>query len=292
MAVTLSVGDEDDVQSMITQPLLLADDDEEEEQQRQQHADDDRMIIVLKKTSTYKNASKGREKTHSSAACNAQFVVLGALTGFLIQVVSLGAYALLLLHYNNNNKNNGDGESMTMNVNMDVMTWWSSSSSSTPHANSEDSNMDMLDWKNRMMNLNADWFIYSILSVLTQIDLVIYVLIWIAFTCTMTRNGMQFLRFQYQNPNLQRRGVFVLGVYFLVGIVLGAFAAWSMIDVYLGFPIPFLPIVATVGIDLVLCYMMVWCYDLGRVHTAGLSMETDDEEEDDEEDEEDACLCC
>ena len=64
-----------------------------------------------------------------------------------------------------------------------------------------------------------------------------------------------------------RRSVFIIGVYFLVGIVFGAFGAWTMIDVYLGFPIPFLPIVATVAVDLVLCYLMVWCYDLGREET-------------------------
>jgi hypothetical protein len=153
------------------------------------------------------------------------FTILGIITGFLIQVVSLGAYAFLLMQY---------GEEPVS-------------------AASE-----------------GDWWIYGIMSALTQIDLLIYVMIWIAFTCTMTRHGMAFIRFQYQAP-VQRRFVFVLGVYFLVGIVLGAFVAWSLIDVFLGFPIPFIPIAATVIVDLVLCYLMVWCYDLGR--------DVDDEED-------------
>ena len=122
----------------------------------------------------------------------------------------------------------------------------------------------------------GDWFIYCILSFLTQVDLVIYVMIWMAFTCTMTRNGMAFIRFQYQLP-ISRRYVFVLGVYFLVGIVLGAFAAWTLIDLYLGFPIPFGPIASTVIVDLFLCYLMVWCYDLGRDKDCSIEEEDEDE---------------
>merc|ERR1712192_371154 len=109
----------------------------------------------------------------------------------------------------------------------------------------------------------ADWYVHGLLSVLTQVDLVIYVLIWITFTSTMTRPGMEFIRQRCQTT-FKRRFVFVMGVYFLVGVVLGAFVAWTMIDLYLGFPIPFTPIAATVVVDLILCYLMVFCYDLGR----------------------------
>jgi magnesium-transporting ATPase (P-type) len=188
---------EDDVQSMVTQPLLH----------------DDEVLMgddeAIEKTKQPVKVSGGR------------FVIIGVMTGFFIQVISLGAYAFMLTEY---------GEE--------------------PTTDSSESN----------------WFVYSILSVLTQVDLVIYVMIWLAFTCTMTQNGMAFVRLQYQAP-VKRRSVFVLGVYFLVGIVLGAFVAWTMIDLYLGFPIPFVPIAVTVVVDLVLCYLMVWCYDLGRENT-------------------------
>ncbi|CAJ1961825.1 unnamed protein product [Cylindrotheca closterium] len=100
------------------------------------------------------------------------------------------------------------------------------------------------------------------LSFLTQLDVIVYVLIWIAFTCTMTGSGMKMIQARL-GEHIQRRDVFVLGVYFLVGIVLGAFAAWYMVDSYLGFTVPLVPIVATVVIDLVLCYLMIWCYDVG-----------------------------
>lgn len=100
------------------------------------------------------------------------------------------------------------------------------------------------------------------LSFLTQLDLLVYVLIWIAFTCTLTGAGMKMIRNRL-GEHIKRRNVFVLGVYFLVGIVLGAFTAWSLVDSYLGFTVPLAPIAATVMVDLILCYLMIWCYDIG-----------------------------
>ncbi|KAL3939715.1 MAG: hypothetical protein SGBAC_005607 [Bacillariaceae sp.] len=100
------------------------------------------------------------------------------------------------------------------------------------------------------------------LSFLTQLDLIVYVIIWIAFTCTLTGSGMRTIRARF-GEHIERRNVFVMGVHFLVGIVVGAFAAWSMVDSYLGFTVPLVPIVGTVLIDLVLCYLMIWCYDVG-----------------------------
>lgn len=100
------------------------------------------------------------------------------------------------------------------------------------------------------------------LSFLTQVDLMVYVMIWIAFTCTLTGSGLKIIRARL-GDDVQRRDVFILGVFFLVGIVLGAFTAWSLIDSLLGFSVPLTPIAATVGMDLVLCYLMIWCYDVG-----------------------------
>lgn len=194
-AISFDASAEDEVQSAITQPLLhdevMMGDDDDAKQVPQ------RSILKL--------ASAG-------------VVAVGASIGFLVQIVSLGAYASLLAQY-------GEGS-----------------------------------------DADTNWFVYSCLSVLTQIDLGIYVLIWVAFTCTMTRGGMAFIREQYQVP-VRRRSIFVLGVLFLVGIVLGAFLAWTIIDVYLGFPVPFVPIAVTVAVDLVLCYLMVFCYDLGKERT-------------------------
>jgi hypothetical protein len=190
-AIEFNPDAEDDVRSIITQPLL-----------RDEVSMGDEESPT--KPSTAKPSYLG-------------LILFGIIAGFLIQVISLGAYAFMLTQYGEMPTDSSEGE----------------------------------------------WFFYGVLSVLTQVDLVIYVLIWVAFTCTMTRNGMAFIRRQYQAP-VKRRSVFIIGVYFLVGIVLGAFVAWTMIDVYLGFPIPFVPIAATVAVDLVLCYLMIFCYDLGK----------------------------
>merc|ERR1712183_349862 len=63
---------------------------------------------------------------------------------------------------------------------------------------------------------------------------------------------------------LKRQYVFVLGVYFWMGIVVGAFIALSAIEICLGFPIPFRPILWIVTANLMLCYCMIWCFDRGR----------------------------
>jgi hypothetical protein len=282
-AVTLSTREDDkDAESMLLQPLLVDED-------KQDPPIDGTIVIISKPQYPPKHHQQLQPST-----CYVQFVVLGFLTGFFIQVISLGAYAMLLFQYHNHHRHgSNDGDDISA---MDVTTWWPALQKINQGDDVPLHDDSSSEHNSFFIMFNINWFIYGILSVLTQIDLVIYVLIWIAFTCTMTKNGMQFLRLQSQNPSLQRRWVFVLGVYFLVGIVLGAFGAWSLIDIYLGFPIPFLPIVATVGIDLVLCYLMVWCYDLGR-RSGSITSSLDDsqgeyDDDDDDDDDDQACLCC
>ena len=224
---------EDDVASMVTEPLMLHDYVRMESQDGLECCDCCDCDCDCDCETDVDNDNK-QSKVNSSFNF-VSFTIVGVLVGFFIQVISLGAYSFMLVQYG------------------------TSDAVSTSATVSE-----------------GDWFIYCILSFLTQVDLVIYVMIWMAFTCTMTRNGMAFIRFQYQLP-ISRRYVFVLGVYFLVGIVLGAFAAWTLIDLYLGFPIPFGPIASTVMVDLFLCYLMVWCYDLGRGKAS--SIEEEEEEE-------------
>jgi hypothetical protein len=242
------------------------------------------------------------ELSTSEVKSRIKFVVLGALTGFFIQVVSLGAYAIILVKYKNYSlvDDTDPNESIDF-LSMDGFFQSTKSSSSIVNNN----------------NSIEDAFLYTTLSVLTQVDLVVYVMIWVAFTCTMTRNGMACIRASFfsssdNNSNnnkkrsgsvVRRRYVFVLGICFLVGIVLGAFGAWSAVDVYLGFPIPFQPIVATVTVDLALCYLMLWCFDLGgrRRRNNNNNNNSNDEEEieyeydgddDDDDDNSVPAVCC
>ena len=201
-----------------------------------------------------------------------KFVTVGALTGFFIQVVSLGAYASILVHFN--------GMSLKESGAMSMDGFFLS-------GHSVDSTYD-----DESMGRNA--YLSTLLSVLTQLDLVVYVLVWVGFTCTMTRNGMECIRSNFFAPSesssVHRRYVFILGVCFLVGIIVGAFTAWTAIDIYLDFPIPLESILATVVVDLALCYMMVVCFDMGKSKAEHL--DDDSEEYSDEEEDDQAPLCC
>jgi hypothetical protein len=95
----------------------------------------------------------------------------------------------------------------------------------------------------------ADWFVFGLFSVLTQVDLVVlFVLICTALTCTITRKGMHFISLQFAQTPVKRLSIFVSGVYFSVGIVMGSFV----------------PIVVTVVVDLLtICFLMVFCFNIG-----------------------------
>jgi hypothetical protein len=161
--------------------------------------------------------------------------------------------------------------------------------------------------------------LFAVVKVLSQIDLVLYATIWAAFALIMTKWGLSLLQRKFDkqkessnnnnnNNNkkdddsttisattttletvhqLNRRVVFYAGVNFLVGIVVGSFVAWTMIDLKLGLPVPFLSIVGNVLIDLFLCFASVRCYDLGEE----LLEESEEEEEEDDEEEECSHYC-
>lgn len=234
---------------------------------------------------------EGTKRTNRDFSVNrTKFAFLGVITGFFIQVISLGAYAFLLVHYRDVPLELSEDGFQT-----DAAFLTESGFFRTPTSSENDEDNDAM--------FGTKTFLYAIVSVLTQIDLIAYVFIWVAFTCTMTHNGMACIRSQFfgqpqqqfdeedcnkqRNKNsklIKRRDIFVSGVCFLVGIVLGAFAAWSAIDLYLGFPIPFKPIISTVVVDLMLCYLMVWCYDLGGKKKGN---EGSDEDEDCQQE-----ICC
>jgi F0F1-type ATP synthase assembly protein I len=250
-----------------------------------------------------KTATSSRKGEYSSITTNqyrTKFIVLGALTGFFIQVVSLGAYAFLLVHYqfqqgqqHEFEEDNNDASTTTTTTSAAALISGFLKQQQNENGNENESSSAI-----QMPYYSTDTIMYTLLSALTQIDLIVYVLIWIAFTCTMTKNGMSCIRSSLFASTTQeeqtattattstttatnttttndskkkkkkikiikRRYVFVLGVNFLIGIVLGAFIAWSIIDIYLGFPIPLKPILFTVLIDLMLCYFMICCYDMG-----------------------------
>jgi hypothetical protein len=130
-------------------------------------------------------------------------------------------------------------------------------------------------WGNQgLLTNDNDWvdtLWHSLVWVITQIDLYLYVCMWVALTAVLTRSGMNHVRRNYFSVAPSKRSIFVLGVQFYVGVVVGVFLAWTGIDCSLGLPVPLMPMIAVLVFGLSISYTMVWCYDLEDVE--------DDEEE-------------
>jgi hypothetical protein len=116
-----------------------------------------------------------------------KLICLGILIGFLIQVVSFGSFAIILVQW-------GD--------------------------------------KVVQRKSDGDWFlliVHAILSFLTQIDICAHVVLWMAFACAMIMGRMAMRHDQIQTPVRRIFAFAASGVlYFLIGILLGAFLAFSM----------------------------------------------------------------
>ena len=226
------------------------------------------------------------------------YILVGIVTGFSIQLVSLGAYALLLIHENSNATiatATSDEEvpaaafpgvaastSSPFSLSFSIVTFVVESLT-TPEGAADALALPARPQMWTTTHNTHNSVLHTLLCLFSQLDIVVYVMIWIAFTWTMTKQGMtrccrrrgstttitnlSSSSSSTSNNNQDRRSIFRRGVYFLGGIVIGAFIAWSMIDLYLQFPIPLTPIVLTVLLDLLLCYGMLVCYDLGNSST-------------------------
>lgn len=110
----------------------------------------------------------------------------------------------------------------------------------------------------------VDTFFHVLVFLITQVDLYLYIFMWIALTAILTRRGMQYVQDEYFNghTNIRKRSIFVLGVQFYIGVVVGVFCAWTAIDCLLGLPVPVLPMLGVLVFGLLISYTMVFCYDL------------------------------
>ena len=108
-----------------------------------------------------------------------------------------------------------------------------------------------------------DTFLHALVYAVTQADLYLYFIMWIVLTALLTQSGMQYVRQTYfEETTSSKRSIFVLGVQFYIGVVVGVFFAWTMIDCVLGLPVPILPMFGVLLFGLCISYTMIWCYDL------------------------------
>ena len=126
----------------------------------------------------------------------------------------------------------------------------------------------------------SDTILHGFIWLITQVDLYLYIFMWLSLTAVLTKSGMNYVRTNFFHPQSKptKRSIFVLGVQFYVGVVLGVFFAWTGIDFLLGLPVPVMPMVGVLLFGLFISYTMVWCYDLEDVE--------DDEDEGQDEVEE------
>jgi magnesium-transporting ATPase (P-type) len=90
-----------------------------------------------------------------------------------------------------------------------------------------------------------------------------YFAMWIALSAALTRPGVKFAQTYLFSKDVvsSKRAVFITGVYFYVGVVVGVFLAWASVDAFLGLPVSMLPMLSVLLFGLAISYTMVWCFD-------------------------------
>lgn len=144
-----------------------------------------------------------------------------------------------------------------------------------------------------ILTSDAGWLdvlFHTVVWVLSQVDVYLYCFMWISLTAILTRKGMSYVQRTYfsthkgsessTSPVCTKRAIFVLGVHFYIGVVLGVFAAWMAIDFWFGVPVPMLPMIAVLVFGLVLSYTMIWCYDMEHYGQHDINDEDNDDDDD------------
>jgi hypothetical protein len=130
---------------------------------------------------------------------------------------------------------------------------------------------------------------YCILVLLSQVDIGICIGIWSTFVYTTTKSGSLYMRKKLDqdvdtpagaNSIWTARMLFVVGIYFLVGVKVGTCSLWTIVHLRIGMVVPLTPLLMSVVVEIFLFYIMIKCFDWGR---AGSSKSRGDEEEEDEE---------
>eukprot|EP00980_Cylindrotheca_fusiformis_P008167 scaffold1729_cov117-Cylindrotheca_fusiformis.AAC.5 len=107
---------------------------------------------------------------------------------------------------------------------------------------------------------NLDHFLHWVVWMLSQVDLQLYLLMWIGLTAALTGSGVKWI--QRRTGDYSSRSIFVIGVTFYAGVVIGSFASWALLDAALGLPAPMLPMVGVLIFGLLVSYSMIWCFDM------------------------------
>jgi F0F1-type ATP synthase assembly protein I len=154
---------------------------------------------------------------------NRQFCMIGAFLGFLIQALSLGAKAIILIRWGGGFVNSGDDEKeYGLHVLLTVLE--------------------------KCTYIQYPLVFLSVFGSLSTQG-VEYV---------QTRWFQRDIRGISEST---ARMTFVMAVNFLCGLLIGSFVVWGIVDVVVGYPCMMIPTFGALGICLALCYAMVRFYD-------------------------------
>ena len=114
-----------------------------------------------------------------------------------------------------------------------------------------------------------DMILYLLLSLLSHLDTIFYTIAWGAFTCSLTRPGTKYIRARFDIDESKDsfwtgRVLFITSVSFLGGVAIGSFIGWTLALVASEGQVPWMKFVSILLGDLILCVIMVWCYDFGH----------------------------
>ena len=129
----------------------------------------------------------------------------------------------------------------------------------------------------------SKFLIYGVLALLSQLDAILYVVLWMTFTCLLTKIGSTYLRKKFDieestDSLWTGRFLFRFCLWFLGGLYIGSFLGWIAVDFTLGWPVPLTTFVTTLALDLTLCVVIACCYEWSHPFNRS---QADREEEDD-----------
>ncbi|KAL3941500.1 MAG: hypothetical protein SGBAC_004146 [Bacillariaceae sp.] len=106
-----------------------------------------------------------------------------------------------------------------------------------------------------------DHMLHFVVSLVSQVDLGLYCIMWLGLTAALTDRGIEFWQ-RLLGGSHSARSIFVMGVQFYAGVVIGSFLSWFSLDFALGLPAPVYPMISVLFFGLLISYSMVWCFDL------------------------------
>lgn len=113
-----------------------------------------------------------------------------------------------------------------------------------------------------------DHVLHFLVLATSQVDLLLYIVMWFGLTAALTDRGVVFWNYMLGSAH-SARFIFVMGVQFYAGVVVGSFLSWLTLDFALGLPASVYPMISVLVFGLMISYSLIWCFDLERKHKDG-----------------------